>query len=282
MQVCLCNLLHTYICYFMYRMFLEEYDLTDRNNRACFLDTEAGDRSLKFYFQEILCSLDSFTFLFFSFSFVKQKDFTKGCTPLTLFHTALFHRVNMADIFFECLHGFCTLGGCRATSQPSWSLPSIRWTPHLGSGMLVWPLVSRVLCRVLEETQGLPSDWLRSRSWIWKHREAAEASIMPHWGPQAGGGCSQGWDGAGYMPTATCVKPSAFSVFLESTWWRITVKRVLSASRFSKRSYPTLNRWERGPYFSNVLEPLNIHMQKTNKHTKFNVYLAPYPQMNSK
>ena len=23
-------------------------------------------------------------------------------------------------------------------------------------------------------------------------------------------------------------------------------------------------------------------MQKTNKHTKFNVYLAPYPQMNSK
>ena len=137
MQVCLCNLLHTYICYFMYRMFLEEYDLTDSNNRACFLDTEAGDRSLKFYFQEILCSLDSFTVLFFSFSFVKQKDFTKGCTPLTLFHTALFHRVNMADILCECLHGFCTPWGCRATSQPSWSLPSIRWTPHLGSGMLV-------------------------------------------------------------------------------------------------------------------------------------------------
>ena len=172
MQVCLCNLLRTYICYFMYRMFLEEYDLTDSDNRACFLDTEAGDRSLKFYFHLI------FLLFFFSLSplcsYNKQKEFTKGWTPLTLLPTALFHCVNMADIFCECLHGFCTLGGCRATSQPSWSLLSIRWTPHLSSGMLVWPLVSRALWRVLEETKGLPSDWLRSRSWIWKHREGAE------------------------------------------------------------------------------------------------------------
>ena len=37
----------------MYRMFLEEYDLADSNNRACFLDTEAGDRSVEFYFHLI-------------------------------------------------------------------------------------------------------------------------------------------------------------------------------------------------------------------------------------
>ena len=115
MQVCLCNLLHTYICYFMYRMFLEEYDLKDSNNRACFLDTEAGDRSLKFYFHLI------FLLFFFSLSplcsYNKQKDFTKGCTPLTLFPTALFRCVNTADIFCECLNGFCTLGA--AVPHPS-------------------------------------------------------------------------------------------------------------------------------------------------------------------
>ena len=84
----------------MYRMFLEEYDLADSNNRACFLDTEAGDRSVEFYFHLI--------FLLFSLSplcsYNKQKDFTKG-SSLTLFHTALFCCVNMADISCEFLHG---------------------------------------------------------------------------------------------------------------------------------------------------------------------------------
>ena len=53
--------------------------------------------------------------------------------------------------------GFFTPGGCRATSQPSWSLLSFGWTPHLGLGVLVWPLVSRVLCQVLRK-QG-PASW---------------------------------------------------------------------------------------------------------------------------
>lgn len=186
-----------------------------------------------------LFSLDIFTFLFFSFStlsFLQQaKDFTKGCTPLHIVPTALF-RCEHGGHLCECLNGSCTLGGCVHTSQPSWSLLSIRWTPHLGSGMLVWPLPLGHCDGFLRKQRAcLVTGWDLALGYGSIGKEQKPALWLTEDPRQKERDAVRAERGQ-----VSCKPPHvwafSFSVFLESTWWRIMVKRVLSASRFSREA----------------------------------------------
>lgn len=76
--------------------------------------------------------------------------------------------------------------GCCSMSWLSWSLLSARLTPHMGLGVLMWPLVSWVLCQVLEELKAC-----RGACWDlapeWKGGGSSRVGAVPEQGPQADG-----------------------------------------------------------------------------------------------